>query len=93
MKFPLPQSILDNTQEKYIYRFIKQLHECELCSGVWIFCALALFFGVDIFQDLFGYIGAIPQIVGNLVTGAVTSWLVFIFNAGWREVYQEVMII
>ncbi|MCR4311503.1 MAG: hypothetical protein NUV54_03000, partial [Candidatus Taylorbacteria bacterium] len=91
MKLPIPQFIKDNTQEKYIYRFINQLHECGLCSGVYIFCALALFFGVDIILDTFGH--TVP-IVGELLTGAITSFVVFVFSEGWRSLYQqEVMII
>jgi len=87
MKFPLPEK-----RENYPSRFIHKLHECALCSGTYIYPILALCFGVDIFQDLFGYTGAIPQIVGQIATGMATSWLVYVFSAGWSSL-NEVTIV
>lgn len=78
-KFPLP---------KFLAR-LEKLHDCDLCSGVWIYCALAVFFGVDIIQDTFGY--SVP-ILGSLVTGAITSFVVSVFSAGWNSKFEVVII-
>lgn len=54
------------------------------------YCALALFFGVDIIQDTFGHT---VQIVGELLTGCITSYVVHIFSAGWKSLYNNEVII
>jgi hypothetical protein len=87
MKFPLPISV--NEQKTYISQVVYKLHQCDLCSGVWIYCALAVFFGVDIIQDTFGY--SVP-ILGSLVTGAITSFVVSVFSAGWNSKFEVVII-
>ena len=80
MKFPLP----------FRNEWIEKLHKCDLCSGIWVFCALALFFGVDIVQDTFGF--TVP-IAGALVTGAITSFMVHVFSIGWREKFSPPIVI
>ena len=70
-------------------QWLGQLHDCDLCSGVWIYCALALLFGVDIVQNSFG----ISQtIAGELVTGAITSFVVHVFSIGWKTKFEVVII-
>jgi hypothetical protein len=72
----------------FTHRFI-ELHECDLCSGVWIYCILAVFFGVDIIQDTFGHT---IFILGSLVTGAITSFVVHIFSIGWKTKFEVIVI-
>jgi hypothetical protein len=79
MKFPL---------SFFAPRFLSDLHECDLCSGVWIYCILSLF-GVDIIQNTLGY--NVP-LLGNLVTGAITSFVVHIFSLGWKAKFEVVVI-
>lgn len=80
MKFPLPQWS----------KTLGELHQCDLCSGFWIYSILAFCLGVDIFQAEFGYT---VEVVGSLITGAVTSFVVHIFSIGWREKYSQPIII
>ena len=80
MKFPLP----------FRNDWIEKLHNCDLCSGVWIYCLIAVLFGVDIIQDTLGHTASIA---GELVTGALTSFVVYIFSAGWREVFSPPIVI
>jgi hypothetical protein len=84
--FPLPES---NKQEKYIVRFVHKLHECDLCSGTWIFSILALFLGVDLVSINFGIE---PSIVGKILTGMFTSYVVHIFFIGLKSKYEVVII-
>lgn len=83
MKFPLPEKIEN-------IKFINSLHNCGLCSGVWIFTLLAFFVNTDILYSQFGV--EVP-VIGEIVTGCVTSYLVHIFSAGWNEVHNRTVVI
>lgn len=70
-------------------RWLNDLHECDLCSGVWVYSILSFFMEVDLLDAAgFGYI----PIVGAVVTGIVVSWLVHIFIIGWKAKYEVVVI-
>lgn len=82
MQFHLP---------KFVQRseWIKKLHDCDLCSGVWIYSILSFFMGVDLLEVTgFGYI----PLVSAIITGIVVSWLVHIFTLGWKAKYEVVVI-
>lgn len=82
MQFHLPKFI------KKIDWFVK-LHDCDLCSGVWIYSGLSFFMGVDLLEVTgFGYI----PLVSAIITGIVVSWLVHIFSLGWKSKYEVVVI-
>lgn len=69
--------------------WIKKLHECDLCSGVWIYSILSFFMGVKLLEVLgFGNIPLLDQVV----TGIVVSWLVHIFTLGWKAKYEVVVV-
>jgi hypothetical protein len=84
MKFPLPKFV-----EKI--NFISKLHDCDLCSGVWIYSIIALIWKIDVTNLWFG----LPYvfIVGEIVTGCLTSFLVHIFSIGFREKFLNVTVI
>lgn len=65
--------------------WLKKLHSCDLCSGVWIYAALAL----AIKADLFGMDHWLTQ----LATGAVTSYLVHLFVLGAKEKFSQPIVI
>ena len=82
-------------QQFHLPRFLQKiewfvkLHECDLCSGVWIFTILSLFMGLDLLSVLlFEYV----PVVSEVVTGIVISWLVHIFILGWKAKYEIVVI-
>lgn len=83
--FPISQK----EPKTYVSQFIYKLHQCDLCSGVWIYSGLALLFGIDIIQTEFG--STVP-IAGELVTGAITSFVVHIFSIGWKTKYEVIVI-
>lgn len=82
MQFHLPKFL--NKLE-----WFNKLHQCDLCSGVWIYTILSLFMGVDLLQ-VAGF-GSIP-VVGSVVTGIVVSWAVHLFSLGWKAKYEITVI-
>jgi len=71
--------------------FISTLHECSLCSGVWLFTALAFFMKVDVLTSWFEFQHI--AIIGEIITGALTSYLVWIFTIGFKEAHLTVTVI
>ena len=78
-KFPLPQ-FLENK------RTIKQLHECPLCLGVWIYSGLAYFMRMDLF-------GWYYPVVTEVLAGCLTSFVVHIFIIGWKDYFAPDLVI
>jgi len=82
MKFELPKSIKRFT-------WFVQLHDCDLCSGTWIYIVLSLFMGVDLLSLLlFEYV----PVISEIVTGIVISWVVHIFSLGWKAKYEVIVV-
>lgn len=78
-KFPLPQ-ILENKKT------IKQLHECPLCSGVWIYSGLAYFMHMNLFDWYF-------PVVTEVLVGGLISFIVHLFVIGWKDYFAPDLII
>jgi hypothetical protein len=82
MEFPLPQRV-DSI------KFIHDLKQCDLCSGVWGYTILAWIMKVDVLQMLgFEHI----VLIGGLVTGGAISFLVHLLVIGFREKFLTVVI-
>lgn len=77
-KFPLVRDIQGN--------FWKELIDCDLCLGVWMYIGLARLLSFDIYYYYFSY----PDILGYLFTGITTSFLTWIFVTGWNANFQIV---
>lgn len=58
--------------------FFQKLFECHLCLGVWAYPTLAWVFHVNVL-DAFFYI----PILSEIITGGVTSFLVWLASEGW----------
>ncbi|MHA2030830.1 MAG: hypothetical protein ACW99Q_15735 [Candidatus Kariarchaeaceae archaeon] len=71
----LPAQYLFNRRES-----LKQLYECDLCLGVWIYFFLALIVGIDKFYD-WTYIPAITE----FIIGAITSFVIHLVSLGWKD--------
>jgi hypothetical protein len=65
--------------------WLEKLHRCDLCSGVYIFSVLAIALKIDLF--------GVGNIVTQVATGMVTSYLVHLFMIGVREKFQPPVII
>lgn len=82
MQFHLPKFLQKSD-------WFRKLHECDLCSGVWVYTLLSGFLGVDLLSvTLFTY----TPVISEVVTGIVVSWLVHIFTLGWKAKYEIVVI-
>ena len=82
-QIPLPASL-----ERY--RAIEKLHQCDLCSGVWIYSVLSLCTGLSLWEALnFQYV----PIVSEGVTGGVSSFLMWLLVAGWKEKFNSFLVI
>ncbi len=82
MQFHLPKFMKKS-------EWFTKLHDCDLCSGVWVFSILSFFTGVDLLEVTgFGYI----PLVSAIITGIVVSWLVHIFSLGWKAKYEVIII-
>lgn len=79
-KFPIPRK----------WKFFSDLHECDLCSGVWIYFLAALIFRMDLL-NLFG----LPYfpILNEGVSGGIISFIVHIFSIGWKTKFSSEVII
>lgn len=65
--------------------FLHDLFACDLCLGVWVYTILAFFFSVN-FLDGYFYC----PVISELITGAVTSLLVFLVRAGWQSEFSVI---
>jgi len=83
-KFPLPAKI-----EKI--NNIKQLHECDMCSGFWIYTTLAFLMSVNLLELWFGF-GYIVML-SEIITGCVTSYVVHLLSVGFSEQHLNVTVI
>lgn len=82
MKFELPKFV-----KKSVWWM--RLHDCDMCSGVWIYSILSFFTEIDLLEV--AGMGYIP-LVGAIITGIVISWLVHIFTLGWKAKYEVIVI-
>lgn len=60
--------------------FLHDLFACDLCLGVWVYTILAFFFSINLLEGYFYY-----PVISELITGSVTSLLVFLIRAGWQS--------
>jgi hypothetical protein len=82
MAFHLPKFM------KKIEWFV-ELHNCDFCSGIWVYSVLSFFMGMDLLELTgFGYI----PIIGAGVTGILVSWLMHLLTLGWKAKYEIVVI-
>lgn len=63
-----------------IGKYLEKLIECDLCLGVWVYWFLAFFFSVNYMQEWF-YV----PVLCELLTGAITSFIMHLISIGWKE--------
>lgn len=74
-KFPLVTYIADKN------KYTRELVACDLCFGVWIYTVLLWIAKINIVDFLY-----IP-ILSEFLSGAVASFLVWLFVIGWKETF------
>jgi len=63
--------------------FLKKLFSCSLCLGFWVYFILAFVFTIDIFELEY-------RIIGEFLTAAVTTFLVWLISIGWDSEFREI---
>ena len=64
--------------------FFEKLFSCHLCLGVWVYPLLAWAFQVNVLDGFF-YI----PVLSEMITGGVTSFLVFLASEGWNARFRS----
>jgi hypothetical protein len=67
-------------------KFLHELFSCDLCLGVWVYTVLAFFFKVNIYDVFY-----LP-VLSELLTGITTSFIMHVFSAGWKTLYNVTVI-
>lgn len=62
-------------------KFLEDLFSCSLCLGVWVYAALGYLLRVDFIANVFG---VYVMVLNELLTGAIASFVVHIFEIGWN---------
>ena len=63
-------------------KLLRELLDCDLCLGVWLFAGLSFVFGIDFIKEIFG---TYLVIFNQFMTGAIASFAVHIFRIGWND--------
>lgn len=61
-------------------RFLEQLYKCDLCLGVWVYWALAIILGMNLFEE-YGYV----SILSEFLTGLSVSFIMWLVSTGWKS--------
>jgi hypothetical protein len=67
--------------------FLEQLVSCELCFGTWIYTLGAFLLHINVLYE-YGYV----PVINEMITGIVTSFILWVFTAGWNSKFQIVWI-
>lgn len=65
-------------------RLAEKIHfpiDCDLCLGFWVYTVSSYFMPVSMVD---GYI----PIYSEVIQGAVTSWVAWVFATGWHSIYS-----
>ncbi len=65
------------------WKFLQEALDCSLCTGFWVFTTLCFVFKVNLVEPYF--LG-----VSEILTGAISSLLVYLVSIGWKSQYQIV---
>ncbi len=74
--------IFPPAQFLFRWKYLEKLLTCDLCLGVYVFGVFAWLLHIDLITLLgFSYI----PFISELITGAITSFIVHIFSIGWKD--------
>jgi len=76
-KFPLSAMLLESVLGKGFF--------CDLCLGTWVYTILAIFWKINILELVFYFPG-----LSQLLTGAITSFLMYLFVIGWKSEFTVI---
>jgi len=64
--------------------FTKELYECNLCSGVWVYFFLSLFTDIDMKIK--------NKLVGKLILACLSSLMAYLISLGYEEAFGKYVI-
>lgn len=79
------QKVFNDNYSPTNENFLVKLFKCDLCLGFWVYSLLAFVFKIDIFES--EYI-----IISEVLTGAVTTFVVWVFSEGWSAKFREIVL-
>jgi hypothetical protein len=62
-------------------QFLSELIDCDLCTGVYVYIALCLIFGISLNPKG----NWLQNVISKILTGASSSLLVHLVSIGWKE--------
>ncbi len=69
-------------------KFISKLLSCSLCAGFWVYSFTSWITKSYAFQDWIMYI----PVFSEIVTGVFSSYIVYVFENGWKSLYEVLVI-
>jgi hypothetical protein len=78
-KFPPIRSLFQK------WEFSRELFDCDLCLGFWVFLGLSVFFNINVEQIE-------NKLVGNIMLSGFTTFVMYLLSIGWQEVFGEYVI-
>jgi hypothetical protein len=64
---------------------LEKLFGCDLCLGVWVYWFLAWILNINIFNLWFP---SINTVFAYFLTGAVTSFIMYLIALGWKDQFS-----
>lgn len=61
-------------------KFLDELFSCSLCLGFWIYSGLGYLLDVNLVGEF---------LFSEFITGAVTTFVVWVFSEGWHSLFTE----
>ena len=71
-------------------KFLRELFDCRLCLGVWVFAFLSYILQINFIEWMFDRTGLI--IVDQILTGAMASFVCHVFAMGWMTGFGTTVI-
>jgi hypothetical protein len=73
-------------RKNWIFR---ELFDCSLCLGVWTYWIMSFLFRINNIEII--KFAGIP-VVDDLFTGALTSFIFWVFETGWKVLFTSTVI-
>lgn len=68
-------------------KILNKIIPCNLCLGVWIYTFFAFVMKQNILDNMLNL-----PIIGYIMTGAITSFIVWLFVIGWKSEFTVTMV-
>jgi len=78
-KSPIPRSLPKG--------LLKELFECDLCLGFWIYLFLGVMLRKDIDEEF-----SKNRLVSGLATASVSTFVVHLLSVGWRDKFSTYIV-